>query len=76
MKKNFILRIFIIVIIFFFLFIIFFKDKNEKPTINDQDTKNIEEDIENSNIIKDVSYISKDSRGNEYKLEAAEGVIV
>ena len=75
MKKNFILRIFIIVIIFFFLFIIFFKDKNEKPTINDQDTKNIEEDIENSNIIKDVSYISKDSRGNEYRLESAEGVI-
>ena len=75
MKKNFILRIFIFVIIFFFLFIIFFKDKNEKPTINDQDTKNIEEDIENSNIIKDVSYISKDSRGNEYRLESAEGVI-
>ena len=75
MKKNFILRIFIFVIIFFFLFIIFFKDKNEKPTINDQDTKNIEEDIENSNIIKDVSYISKDSRGNEYRLDAAEGVI-
>ena len=75
MKKNFVLRIFIIVIIFFFLLIIFFKDKSEKPTINDQDTKNIEEDIESSNIIKDVSYISKDSRGNEYKLQAAEGVI-
>lgn len=75
MKKKFILRIFIIVIVFFFLFIIFLKDKNEKPTINNQDAKNIEEDIENSNIIKDVSYISKDSRGNEYRLEAAEGVI-
>ena len=35
----------------------------------------INEKVESSNIIKDVSYISKDSKGNEYRLEAAEGEV-
>ena len=33
------------------------------------------EDNYNSNIIKDVNYLSKDERGNEYILDAAEGQI-
>jgi len=73
MKKNFILRIFVIIIIFFFVIFFFFK-LNDKDTF-EKETKVIEENIVSSNIIKDVIYITKDSNGNEYKLEAAEGII-
>ena len=73
MKKNLILRVFFTIIIFFVL-ILFFKLNIKDTTIQDK-TEMINEKVESSNIIKDVSYISKDSKGNEYKLEAAEGVI-
>ena len=76
MKKKSVLRILFVTIIFFFLLLFFFK-LNNKNTIIKNDEKNIEEEEneESSNIIKDVSYISKDSRGNEYRLRASEGVI-
>ena len=74
MKKKFFLSIFFGTIIFFFFLIIFFKWEN-KNLSTENETKTVEEKIENSNIIKDVSYISKDAKGNEYKLEASEGVI-
>ena len=35
----------------------------------------IEEKIESSNIIQDVSYSAKDTKGNEYFLKAGEGTI-
>ena len=35
----------------------------------------IEEKIENANIIQDVSYSAKDTKGNEYFLKANEGTI-
>ena len=74
MKKKITLRIFFFIIIFFFLLFFFFKSNN-KDTIIIKDYESFDEKIDSSNIIKDVSYVSKDSRGNEYKLEAAEGVI-
>tara|TARA_B100001063_G_C16582888_1_gene461647 strand:- start:65 stop:634 length:570 start_codon:yes stop_codon:yes gene_type:complete len=73
MKKNLILRVFFTIIIFFVL-ILFFKLNIKDTTIQDK-TEMINEKVESSNIIKDVSYISKDSKGNEYRLEAAEGEI-
>jgi len=85
MKKKFVLRIFFFIIIFFFslfffFFIFFFSlffffKSSNKNTIIKEEEKTIEEKTDVSNIIKDVSYISKDSKGNEYKLEASEGVI-
>jgi len=74
MKKKSVLRIFFSTIIFFFLLFLFFKSNNEN-TILKKKENTTEKEIESSNIIKDVSYISKDSKGNEYKLEASEGVI-
>ena len=74
MKKNHILRIFLIIIIIFFVLILFFKFNTKDPIVQN-DIKITDEKIESSNIIKDVSYVSKDANGNEYKLEAAEGVI-
>ena len=73
MKKKFVLRIFFFIIIFFFL-LFFFLNQTIKYN-HKRRGKTIEEKIDSSNIIKDVSYISKDSKGNEYKLEASEGVI-
>jgi hypothetical protein len=74
MKKKFVLRIFFFIIIFFFSLFFFFKSSNKSTIINEEE-KAIEEKIDVSNIIKDVSYVSKDSKGNEYRLEASEGVI-
>jgi len=73
MNKRKVLRVFFIFAIFFFLLTIFFKWNSEKEII-DKELK-VEEEIKESNIIKDVSYISKDSNGNEYRLEASEGII-
>ena len=74
MKKKIDLKIFFFTIIFFFLLFFFYKS-NDKNTIIKEDQKTIEDKTDSLNIIKDVSYVSKDSRGNEYKLEASEGVI-
>ena len=74
MKKKITLRIFFSTIIFFFLLFFFFKSNNNDTIIKEED-KSTEEKVDSSNLIKDVKYISKDSKGNEYKLEATEGVI-
>ena len=80
MQKNFVLRIFLITSFLIFLILIFFKYNNKEQIIKQetkeiQETEEIEEKIESSNLIKDVSYKSKDSRGNEYSLNASEGEI-
>ena len=74
MTKKITLRIFFSIIIFFFLLFFFFKSKNKDTIIIEKDVS-LDEKIDSSNIINDVSYVSKDSNGNEYKLEAAEGLI-
>ena len=73
MKKKIALKIFFLIIIFFLLF--FFYKSNDKNIIIKENPKKVEEKIDSLNIIKDVSYVSKDSKGNEYRLEASEGVI-
>jgi len=73
MKKNLILRVFSVITLIFFVIFFFFKFNIEDPI--QEEPKIIEKNIESSNIIKDVIYITKDSNGNEYKLEAAEGII-
>ena len=73
-------------IFFFFAFLIFFYFKSDsdkkliekKKKIELTEKKNIEiteEKIESSNIIEDVSYSAKDTKGNEYFLKASEGTI-
>ena len=72
MKKIIIIIIVILIIILFFLN--FNKDKKSKEIKTKIDQT--EEDINyNSNIIKDVSYSSKDNDGNEYIINASEGEI-
>ena len=73
-------------IFFFFALLIFFYFKSDsdkkliekKKKIELTEKKNIEiteERIESSNIIEDVSYSAKDTKENEYFLQASEGII-
>ena len=67
-----------ILIIFFFslLIITYFLLKDDKSKDINQTSKNEEkEENYNSNIIKNVSYKSIDSKGNEYIVNAIEGEI-
>ena len=76
-------KIFKIFFIFFFSIILligyfkFIKDNtfvnNEK--LNEGSSIAIEDDSNNSNIIKNIKHVSKDLKGNEYIVEALEGEI-
>ena len=75
MGKSFFLRVsFIIFILILLLLIIFDLNKNNNELIKEK-KEIVQEEIKNSNVIKDVEYKSKDSSGNEYILKASEGVI-
>ncbi len=83
MKKKIILGTFFI-ISFFTLFFFYFKTSHnkdilvKKKSVDIIEKENIqvnEEKIESSNIIEDVSYSAKDTKGNEYFLKAGEGTI-
>ena len=73
-------------IIFFFCFLFFFffksndndeliKKRQQTELIKNENVETIDEIIESSNIIEDVSYSAKDEKGNEYFLKASEGTI-
>ena len=73
-----------IILFFSFFIFLFFKSNPEKELIERkkqlESTKKenievIEERMESSNVIEDVSYSAKDAKGNEYFLKASEGTI-
>ena len=83
MKKK--ITLITIFIVFFFSLLILYlnsnrnnnqiKEKKQVELIEKRDTEIVEEKIESSNIIEDVSYSAKDTKGNEYFLKANEGTI-
>jgi len=75
-KKNFlkILLILSLIIVTLFVYLKYFK-KNEKLSYSQTNTKVVEDEVYNSNIIKDINYTSRDLKGNEYILIAKEGEI-
>ena len=83
MKKKIILSIFFLFIIFSFFIFFYFKSSSEKDLIKTELIESVKEEsieianenIESSNIIEEVSYTAKDSKGNEYFLKASEGII-
>ena len=83
MKKKIIFGISFIVIIFSIIYFFYSKSgykknllKMEKvELIEEKNIELIEEKIESANIIQDVSYSAKDTKGNEYFLKANEGTI-
>ena len=84
MKKKIILVVTLIILFFFLLNFFYFKSSDKKKIvekkekielIEKQNKKITEERIESSNLIEDVSYSAKDTKGNEYFLKANEGTI-
>ncbi len=83
MKKKIIFGSSLLILFFFFLIFFYFKSSNEKKLIErkkielieKENREKVEETIESSNIIEDVSYSAKDTKGNEYFLQAGEGII-
>ena len=84
MKKKIFLSISLIILFFCFLIFLYLTSDNEKNLVDKKekmefleknDIKTDNEKIESSNIIEDVSYSAKDTKGNEYFLKAGEGII-
>ena len=75
MKRSFFLRVSFIVTLSILLLIIIFNLNQNNKELNKEKKEIVREEIENSNIIKDVEYKSKDSSGNEYTLNSSEGII-
>jgi len=78
-KKNFlkIILILLLIIITWFVYSEYFKKEKKFFSKPVNPTTEIEEEkaVYNSNIIKDINYISRDLKGNEYILVAKEGEI-
>ena len=76
-NKKYVKIFFLVFILLVLLFLIYEKKfKKNKDNIDLVNLPEIEEELQtNSNIIKDVKYVSKDSKGNEYIIEALEGEI-
>ena len=75
MERSFFLRVtFIITVLILLLIIIFNLNQNNKKSV-EKKKEVIQEEVENSNLIKDVEYKSKDSSDNLYILKASEGII-
>ena len=74
MKKSLVIKILLTLSLIILIIFIFFKlnDKKEVFLDNNLNSENTET---NSNIIKDVNYVSKDKSGNEYILFSKEGQI-
>ncbi len=84
MKIKIILGTLMMILIFSFLTFLYFKSDSEKKLtdnekkvqlVEKENIELIEEKIESSNIIEDVSYSAKDTKGNEYFLQARKGTI-
>ena len=75
MKRSYFFKVsFIITVLILLLIIIFNLNQNNKELIEEK-KEIVQEEIESSNLIKDVEYKSKDSSGNVYILKASEGTI-
>ena len=84
MRKKVILGTSVIVFFFSILFFFYLKSnydqkliekKKKIDLVEKENVEIIDEKIESSNILEDVSYSAKDVKGNEYFLKASEGTI-
>ena len=75
MQKSLILRISVITTILILLLLIIFSFNQGNKELTEEKKETIKENIEKSNVLKDVEYNSKDSSGNVYILKASEGII-
>jgi lipopolysaccharide assembly outer membrane protein LptD (OstA) len=62
-------------LIFFLMIAYFFHLKSKKEVQSTKESIELNEEVKNSNIIKDIRHVSKDMEGNEYIIEAVQGEI-
>ncbi len=74
MKRSLVLKFLLTFFILLFIFVIYSKFFKKTEIVIKEPLTIIEENY-NSNIIRDVNYLSKDERGNQYVLDAAKGQI-
>ena len=74
MNKKKILKIFLVLLFFILLITFFFKFFNDEKIQQSNLDNNKDENI-TTNIIKELSFTSRDKKGNEYILKAEEGEI-
>ena len=74
MNKSLVIKILLILFTIILLTFIYFQFNKKEEIVISNDLNSKETNI-NSNIIKDVNYISKDASGNKYTLFASEGQI-
>ena len=74
MNKKKILKIFLVLLFFIILLTLFFKFFNDEK-IEQSDLDNAIDENITSNIIKELSFASRDKKGNEYILKAEEGEV-
>ena len=74
MTKKKLIRIILIVLFSFFAIFIYSKFNSKKKSIQPAEIQ-AEEIMYSANIIQGVNYVSKDLKGNEYIIEAAQGEI-
>ena len=75
MQKRLILRVSVIITILILLLLIILSLNQGNKELTEEKKETIKENIEKSNVLKDVEYNSKDSSGNIYILKASEGII-
>ena len=69
------IRALVVAIIVISIAVIFYFNNQKEKKVNLEDKISPETEIQKSNIIENVEYSSKDSRGNEYIIRAEEGEI-
>ncbi len=74
MNKSLVIKILLTLFTIIIILFIYLKLNENDKVVSDKDI-NPKDITTNSNIIKDVSYVSKDASGNEYMLFASEGQI-
>ena len=76
MKEKKILRYSLLIFFFLIIIFIFIKIFNlNQEKVSNLETNKEENQSSNSNVINEVSYISKDKNGNEYTINALKGEI-
>ena len=76
MKKKKIFRYSLLIFFFLIIIFIFIKIFNlNQEKVSNLETNKEENQSSNSNVINEVSYISKDKNGNEYTINALKGEI-
>ena len=75
MNKKKILKIFLVLLFLVILLIFFFRFFNENKKKEEINLDVSKQNIIESNLIKGISFFSKDKKGNEYILKAEEGEV-